>query len=142
MIIEISKNVHTLNRLEMRWLNESFESGIETLILSQKHLKEIAFMFISEQFPFNKKIIDHLSQSLRTLEFNGHICLPVRTISSFINLTELKIYLNSFYLEDSVKSLKEIFLPNLEILSLINIREEDLSTWTKLIENTKGSLRT
>ncbi|RIA85513.1 hypothetical protein C1645_879244 [Glomus cerebriforme] len=146
MIIELSKNVHTLKRIEifLIYLYQNSNNDIETLILSQKNLKEINFMFIAGQkFIFNnKKTIESLSQSLKVLELCSCISLPSHIISSFINLTELKIfYHNSLYHEEGIKHLKQVFLPKLEILSLINVKGEDLSIFTSLIENTKGSLK-
>jgi hypothetical protein len=146
MIIELSKNVHTLKRIEifLIYIYEDTNNDIENLIISQKNLKEINFMFISGQkFIFNnKKSIEYLSNSLKILELCSCICLSANIISSFINLTELKIfYHTSLYHEEGIKVLSDVFLPKLEILSLVNVKGEHLSIFTKLIENTKGSLK-
>ncbi|CAB4479915.1 unnamed protein product [Rhizophagus irregularis] len=146
MIIELSKNVHTLKRIEifLIYIYEDTMNDIENLFISQKNLKEINFMFIAGQkFIFNnKKSIDYLSNSLKILELCSCICLSANIISSFINLTELKIFYHiSLYHDEGIEILSNVILPKLEILSLVNVKGEHLSIFTKLIENTKGSLK-
>ncbi|CAG8500118.1 6611_t:CDS:2 [Rhizophagus irregularis] len=142
MIIELSKNVHTLKRIEifLIYIYEDTMNDIENLFISQKNLKEINFMFIAGQkFIFNnKKSIDYLSNSLKILELCSCICLSANIISSFINLTELKIFYHiSLYHDEGIEILSNVILPKLEILSLVNVKGEHLSIFTKLIENTK-----
>jgi hypothetical protein len=146
IIIELSKNIRTLKRIEVHLSggHENPNDGIEPLILSQKHLKEILFIPAANQkFFFNdQNTIKYLSNSLKILEFDNYICLPSETITSFINLTELKIdYSNCTLYDRSVKKLKEIFLPKLEVLSLINVKGKYLTNFTQLIERTKGSIK-
>ncbi|RIA85378.1 hypothetical protein C1645_879331 [Glomus cerebriforme] len=145
IIIELSKNVHTLKRIEIH-LNdiEVSDYGIEQLILSQKNLKEISFIPSTYQKIFfnNQETIEYLSSSLKILEFYNYICLFPYTITSFINLIELKIdYSDRTLFERGVKKLKDVFLPKLEILSLINVKGKYLTIFTQLIEKTKGSLK-
>ncbi|RIA87133.1 hypothetical protein C1645_855006 [Glomus cerebriforme] len=147
IILELSKNVHTLKRIEFHLDDISKNSynndTIKTLILSQKNLREIKFIFVKGHTPFfNKKITKHLSQSLRTLELCNCTYLSVQTISNFTNLTELKICFDSLrYNGVGFHNLKEISLPKLEILYLISFREGDFPFLIKLIESTKGSLK-
>ncbi|GBC07360.1 hypothetical protein RclHR1_07400007 [Rhizophagus clarus] len=148
LILELSKNIRTLNRiilcLDNNIENSINNNNINNLILSQKNLKEIKFIHNNTRqiFPLNEKAIKHLSQSLRILELCSCNYLPIQKISPFINLTELKICFRILYDDENINiNLNQISLPKLEILSLINVREKDLPTFINLIETTKGSLK-
>ncbi|CAG8509878.1 3915_t:CDS:1 [Funneliformis caledonium] len=144
IFIELSKNVHTLKRLVIS-INEVSYHDIETLILSQNNLREISFGLHSKNkcpFPFkNQNTITRLSQSLRVLEFYSRICLSPQNISSFINLTELSINYKSSYSEENDKILEQVSLPKLEILTLKNVRGNNLDIYAKLMDNTRNSLK-
>jgi hypothetical protein len=143
LILELSKNIRTLNRIIL-CLDDTTtnDNNINNLILSQKNLREIKFIYNTRQsFPFNKKSIEHLSQSLRTLELCSCNYLPIQKISPFINLTVLKICFHILYNDENIINLNQVVLPKLEILSLINVKEKDLLTYINLIETTKGSLK-
>ncbi|RIA87402.1 hypothetical protein C1645_777385 [Glomus cerebriforme] len=147
IIFELSKNINTLKRIEFRLDNtignSNNDDNIKTLILSQKNLKEIKFIFFREHtLFFNQDMIKQLSQTLRVLELCNCTFIPIQTISNFINITELKICFNSFmYNGEGVNNLRDVFLPKLETLSLINFRDRDLIFLSKLIETTQGSLK-
>ncbi|GBB88058.1 hypothetical protein RclHR1_01460008 [Rhizophagus clarus] len=169
IILELSKYIHKLKRIEfcleiiesdnsiyhhnnnindlniMSEESSNYNDNINTLILSQNNLKEIKFINISKMTDlFEKKTIEYLSNSLRILELCNCTHLPVQIISNFINLAELKICFHSFnYNEDGVNEhdLKAVHLPKLEILSLLNFREKDLTFFAKLIATTKDSLK-
>ncbi|CAB4479918.1 unnamed protein product [Rhizophagus irregularis] len=147
LILELSKKIHTLNRivlcLDNTIENSNDDNNINNLILSQKNLRELKFIHNTRQiFPFNKDSINYLSKSLKILELCSCDYLPIQKISPFINLIELKICFRILYDDENFNiNFNQISLPNLEILSLINVREKDLSTFTNLIETTKGSLK-
>ncbi|PKC56779.1 hypothetical protein RhiirA1_473507 [Rhizophagus irregularis] len=176
IILELSKNIHNLKRIEfcldniesensiyhnstisdlsdsdsedisiMSEENSKYNDNISTLILSQKNLREIKFIYVRSMVNlFKKKTIEHLSNSLRILELCNCTYLPIQAITNFINLTELKICFHSFdYNEDDVNdnNFKGVYLSKLEILSLLNFREKDLIFVAKLIETTKDTLK-
>jgi hypothetical protein len=151
--LEISKYCHLIRRIEIvlnynnfnegiELLINNFNEGIESLILTQNNLQELKFNALDDKkFKFkNSKTIEFLSNSLKSIEFENRVCLSSQILSTFTNLTELHINLKNFdYC--SLYCLKDIIIPQLEILNLKNAVGVNFDTYSKLISNTHGFLR-
>ncbi|CAG8500101.1 6610_t:CDS:2 [Rhizophagus irregularis] len=121
--------------------SKKFFSTISTLKIFSSYPKDL-ILELSKKIHTLNHSINYLSKSLKILELCSCDYLPIQKISPFINLIELKICFRILYDDENFNiNFNQISLPNLEILSLINVREKDLSTFTNLIETTQGSLK-
>ncbi|GBB87764.1 hypothetical protein RclHR1_14260005 [Rhizophagus clarus] len=141
--LEVPKYCRSLKRIEIVMNFNNFNEGIESLILSQNNLQELKFCALQDDKKFkfkNSKTIEFLSNSLKSIEFENRVCLSSQIFSSFTNLTELHINLKNFdYC--GLYCLKDIIIPQLEVLDLKNAVGVNFDTYSKLISNTHGFLR-
>ncbi|PKY32067.1 hypothetical protein RhiirB3_531893 [Rhizophagus irregularis] len=140
--LEIPKYCNSVRRIEIFMNFNNFNEGIESLILTQNNLRELKFRAIEDKkFKFkNSKTIEFLSNSLKSIEFENKVCLSSQIFSFFTNLTELHINLKNFdYC--GLYCLKDIIIPQLEVLDLSNAVGVNFDTYSKLISNTHGFLR-
>ncbi|CAG8636241.1 21576_t:CDS:2 [Rhizophagus irregularis] len=170
IILELSKNIHNLKRIEfcldniesensiyhnstisdlsdsdsedisiMSEENSKYNDNISTLILSQKNLREIKFIYVRSMVNlFKKKTIEHLSNSLRILELCNCTYLPIQAITNFINLTELKI---CFHKKDLIFVAKLIETTK-DTLKILNIRPHTNNAIEVITNNTTYTIDT
>ncbi|CAG8669711.1 7681_t:CDS:1 [Funneliformis caledonium] len=141
--LEIQKYCHFIRRIEIVMNFNNYNEEIESLILTQKNLQELKFIALDEKkvFRFKKeKTITFLSHSLKSIEFENRVCLPSQIFPSFNNLTELHLNLKNFdYI--SLYCLKDIIIPQLEVLNFKNAVGVNFDIYSKFISNTHGFLR-
>jgi len=141
--LEIQKHCRFIKRLEIVMNFDHSNEGIESLILTQNHLRELKFIALEEKKIFrfkNDETIRFLSSSLKSIEFENRVCLSSQVFSSFNNLTELYINLKNFDFY-GLYCLKDIIIPQLEVLNFKNAVGVNFDIYSQFISNTHGFLR-
>ncbi|CAG8541149.1 4332_t:CDS:1 [Funneliformis mosseae] len=123
-------------------LCDNDNEGLVSLISMQKGLEEIILISSIEgsQCTLIGEAIGTQYPSLTSISLEEHIRIPSTTFSKLINLKHIRIDL-----EENVNSKMELLdncsFPFLESLEIRNVHEKYLDLYTKLINNTNGSLK-